>query len=93
MDFVRFVQYAYLMKLRDHIPKTVLDKSWLKPPQIMQQVRTGLWEASRFRGSLLQSQGREPLAFLSGGGFSLGCWEGGGHALEMLGLASSSEVS
>ncbi|XP_013925114.1 PREDICTED: unconventional myosin-Ih, partial [Thamnophis sirtalis] len=37
VDFVRFVQYTYLMKLRDHIPKTVLDKSWLKPPEIMQQ--------------------------------------------------------
>ncbi|XP_039218706.1 unconventional myosin-Ih isoform X3 [Crotalus tigris] len=37
VDFVRFVQYAYLVKLRDHIPKTVLDKSWLKPPEIMQQ--------------------------------------------------------
>ncbi|KAM6422890.1 unconventional myosin-Ih isoform 1-T1 [Liasis olivaceus] len=37
VDFVRFVQYAYLMKLRDHIPKTVLDKSWLKPPEIMEQ--------------------------------------------------------
>uniref|UniRef100_A0A670ZYI4 Myosin IH n=1 Tax=Pseudonaja textilis TaxID=8673 RepID=A0A670ZYI4_PSETE len=35
VDFVRFVQYTYLMKLRDHIPKTVLDKSWLKPPEIM----------------------------------------------------------
>ncbi|KAG8145971.1 hypothetical protein E2320_012406 [Naja naja] len=37
VDFVRFVQYTYLMKLRDHIPKTVLGKSWLKPPEIMQQ--------------------------------------------------------
>uniref|UniRef100_A0A670J857 Myosin IH n=1 Tax=Podarcis muralis TaxID=64176 RepID=A0A670J857_PODMU len=38
-DFVRLVQYTYLMKLRDHIPKNVLDKSWLKPPEIMQEVR------------------------------------------------------
>ncbi|XP_053219280.1 unconventional myosin-Ih isoform X6 [Podarcis raffonei] len=36
-DFVRLVQYTYLMKLRDHIPKNVLDKSWLKPPEIMQE--------------------------------------------------------
>ncbi|XP_063171564.1 unconventional myosin-Ih isoform X4 [Candoia aspera] len=36
-DFVRLAQYTYLMKLRDHVPKTVLDKSWLKPPEIMEQ--------------------------------------------------------
>ncbi|XP_061458268.1 unconventional myosin-Ih isoform X2 [Rhineura floridana] len=36
IDFVRFVQYTYLMKLRDHIPKNVLDKSWLSPPEIME---------------------------------------------------------
>ncbi|NWS96514.1 MYO1H protein, partial [Mionectes macconnelli] len=39
-DFVRLAQYKYLMKLRDHLPKNVLDKSWLKPPSILEEVRT-----------------------------------------------------
>lgn len=39
MEFVRLVQYNYLMKLRDHIPKNVLDKSWLQPPSILEEVR------------------------------------------------------
>uniref|UniRef100_A0A8B9NKV0 Myosin IH n=1 Tax=Accipiter nisus TaxID=211598 RepID=A0A8B9NKV0_9AVES len=37
MEFVRLVQYNYLMKLRDHIPKNVLDKSWLQPPSILEE--------------------------------------------------------
>ncbi|XP_044296365.1 unconventional myosin-Ih [Varanus komodoensis] len=36
-DFVRLVQRSYLMKLRDHLPRNVLDKSWLRPPEIMEQ--------------------------------------------------------
>uniref|UniRef100_A0A674HUX0 Myosin IH n=1 Tax=Taeniopygia guttata TaxID=59729 RepID=A0A674HUX0_TAEGU len=38
-DFVRLSQYHYLMKLRDHLPKNVLDKSWLQPPSILEEVR------------------------------------------------------
>uniref|UniRef100_A0A8D2MU84 Myosin IH n=1 Tax=Zonotrichia albicollis TaxID=44394 RepID=A0A8D2MU84_ZONAL len=38
-DFVRLSQYHYLMKLRDHLPKNVLDKSWLRPPSILEEVR------------------------------------------------------
>ncbi|NXP82658.1 MYO1H protein, partial [Ramphastos sulfuratus] len=34
-EFVRLVQYNYLMKLREHLPKNVLDKSWLQPPSIL----------------------------------------------------------
>uniref|UniRef100_A0A8D2PMT3 Myosin IH n=1 Tax=Zosterops lateralis melanops TaxID=1220523 RepID=A0A8D2PMT3_ZOSLA len=36
-DFVRLSQYHYLMKLRDHLPKNVLDKSWLQPPSILEE--------------------------------------------------------
>lgn len=39
IEFVRLVQYNYLMKLRDHVPKNVLDKSWLQPPSILEEVR------------------------------------------------------
>uniref|UniRef100_A0A8C3VG88 Myosin IH n=1 Tax=Catharus ustulatus TaxID=91951 RepID=A0A8C3VG88_CATUS len=38
-DFVRLSQYYYLMKLRDHLPKNVLDQSWLQPPSILEEVR------------------------------------------------------
>nr|XP_005298605.1 unconventional myosin-Ih [Chrysemys picta bellii] len=36
-EFIRFVQYTYLTKLRDHVPKNVLDKNWLKPPAILEE--------------------------------------------------------
>ncbi|XP_075754937.1 unconventional myosin-Ih isoform X3 [Pelodiscus sinensis] len=36
-EFVRFVQYTFLTKLRDHVPKNVLDKNWLKPPAILEE--------------------------------------------------------
>ncbi|KAJ7309855.1 hypothetical protein JRQ81_007929 [Phrynocephalus forsythii] len=36
-DYVRLVQSTYLLKLRDHLPKSILDKNWLKPPEIMQE--------------------------------------------------------
>uniref|UniRef100_A0A8B9TQQ3 Myosin IH n=1 Tax=Anas platyrhynchos TaxID=8839 RepID=A0A8B9TQQ3_ANAPL len=37
IEFVRLVQYKYFMKLRDHVPKNVLDKSWLRPPSILEE--------------------------------------------------------
>ncbi|XP_038229502.1 unconventional myosin-Ih isoform X10 [Dermochelys coriacea] len=36
-EFISFVQYTYLRKLRDHVPKNVLDKNWLKPPAILEE--------------------------------------------------------
>uniref|UniRef100_A0A8C3JZR2 Myosin IH n=1 Tax=Calidris pygmaea TaxID=425635 RepID=A0A8C3JZR2_9CHAR len=39
IEFVQLVQYKYFMKLRDHVPKNVLDKSWLQPPSILEEVR------------------------------------------------------
>ncbi|XP_053861970.1 unconventional myosin-Ih isoform X1 [Malaclemys terrapin pileata] len=36
-EFISFVQYTYLTKLRDHVPKNVLDKNWLKPPAILEE--------------------------------------------------------
>uniref|UniRef100_A0A8C5UGR8 Myosin IH n=1 Tax=Malurus cyaneus samueli TaxID=2593467 RepID=A0A8C5UGR8_9PASS len=48
-DFVRLSQYYYLLKLRDHLPKNVLDKSWLQPPSILEEVRVsgGFWGSGR----------------------------------------------
>ncbi|XP_063795200.1 unconventional myosin-Ih [Pseudophryne corroboree] len=31
-NFLRLMHYNYLWKLKDHVPKNVLDKSWLTPP-------------------------------------------------------------
>uniref|UniRef100_A0A8C4JHK7 Myosin IH n=1 Tax=Dromaius novaehollandiae TaxID=8790 RepID=A0A8C4JHK7_DRONO len=42
VEFVRLVQYTYFMKLRDHLPKNVLDKSWLQPPSILEEVSSML---------------------------------------------------
>uniref|UniRef100_A0A8C8S4R4 Myosin IH n=1 Tax=Pelusios castaneus TaxID=367368 RepID=A0A8C8S4R4_9SAUR len=39
-EFVRFVQYTYLTKLKDHVPKSVLDQNWLKAPATLEEVRT-----------------------------------------------------
>uniref|UniRef100_A0A452GVL3 Uncharacterized protein n=1 Tax=Gopherus agassizii TaxID=38772 RepID=A0A452GVL3_9SAUR len=36
-EFINFVQYTYLRKLRDHVPNNVLDKNWLKPPAILEE--------------------------------------------------------
>eukprot|EP00062_Callorhinchus_milii_P016341 gi/632967534/ref/XP_007900031.1/ PREDICTED: unconventional myosin-Ih isoform X2 [Callorhinchus milii] len=36
-DFLAFTRSNYLLKLRSQLPKTVLDKSWLKPPAIMEK--------------------------------------------------------
>ncbi|XP_063312518.1 unconventional myosin-Ih [Pelobates fuscus] len=34
-DFIGIMQYNYLWKLRDHVPKHVLDKTWLNPPKAL----------------------------------------------------------
>ncbi|XP_032661317.2 unconventional myosin-Ih [Chelonoidis abingdonii] len=36
-EFINFVQFTYLTKLRDHVPNNVLDKNWLKPPAILEE--------------------------------------------------------
>ncbi|KAM4809159.1 unconventional myosin-Ih [Rhinophrynus dorsalis] len=36
-DFLSLVHYNYLWKLRDHVPKNVLDKNWLTPPSAMEK--------------------------------------------------------
>lgn len=41
-QFVVLVRKNYILNLRYHIPKTVLDKSWLRPPGILENVRTHL---------------------------------------------------
>ncbi|XP_060048547.1 unconventional myosin-Ih [Erinaceus europaeus] len=37
-DFIGLVQKNYILNLRYHVPKNVLDKSWLRPPGILQNV-------------------------------------------------------
>jgi hypothetical protein len=41
-EFIVFVRRNYILNLRYHVPKDVLDKSWLRPPGILENVRTGL---------------------------------------------------
>ncbi|XP_041084118.1 unconventional myosin-Ih-like isoform X1 [Polyodon spathula] len=36
-EYLNFAQYNYLTRLREHLPKHVLDKTWLKPPAIMEK--------------------------------------------------------
>uniref|UniRef100_A0A8D0GTP6 MYO1H protein n=1 Tax=Sphenodon punctatus TaxID=8508 RepID=A0A8D0GTP6_SPHPU len=36
-EYLQLVQYTYLMKLRDHVPKNVLDKNWLQPPFVLEE--------------------------------------------------------
>ncbi|KAM5191666.1 unconventional myosin-Ih [Mantella aurantiaca] len=36
-DFLRLMYYSYLCRLKDHVPKNVLDKSWLTPPSAMKK--------------------------------------------------------
>ncbi|XP_038619759.1 unconventional myosin-Ih [Tachyglossus aculeatus] len=35
-EFLSFVRKSYLLKLRNHVPKNVLDKNWLQPPAILE---------------------------------------------------------
>lgn len=37
-----FVRKNYILNLRYHVPKNVLDKRWLRPPGILQNVRIPL---------------------------------------------------
>nr|DBA22861.1 TPA: hypothetical protein GDO54_013853 [Pyxicephalus adspersus] len=37
-DFLRLMYYNYLCRLKDYVPKNVLDKSWLSPPSAMEKV-------------------------------------------------------
>uniref|UniRef100_A0A8C9VJN6 Myosin IH n=1 Tax=Scleropages formosus TaxID=113540 RepID=A0A8C9VJN6_SCLFO len=39
-EYLTFVRHNYLTRLKDHLPKTVLDKStWLTPPPVVKEVR------------------------------------------------------
>lgn len=39
-EYLAYVRHSYLTRLRENLPKTVLEKdSWLTPPPIMQEVR------------------------------------------------------
>ena len=36
--FIHFTRYNYLIRLRDNLPKTVLDKSWIDAPKLVKEV-------------------------------------------------------
>ncbi|KAM4827145.1 unconventional myosin-Ih isoform 1-T1 [Thomomys bottae] len=36
-EFILFVRKNYILKLRNHVPSSVLDKSWLQPPVILER--------------------------------------------------------
>lgn len=42
--FIGYTRYNYLQKVKENLPKSVLDKSWPKPPQIMEEVSRQLQE-------------------------------------------------
>lgn len=37
--FIHFTRYNYLIRLRDNLPVTVLDKSWINAPRLVKEVR------------------------------------------------------
>ena len=38
-EYLAFVRHNYLMRLKDNLPKSVLDRhTWLTPPPIMKEV-------------------------------------------------------
>uniref|UniRef100_A0A8C8S4P2 Myosin IH n=1 Tax=Pelusios castaneus TaxID=367368 RepID=A0A8C8S4P2_9SAUR len=49
-EFVRFVQYTYLTKLKDHVPKSVLDQNWLKAPATLEELQQKVIASAIFRG-------------------------------------------
>ncbi|XP_069817480.1 unconventional myosin-Ih isoform X3 [Dendropsophus ebraccatus] len=36
-EFLCMMHYNYIVKLKDHVPKNVLDKTWLQPPKAMEK--------------------------------------------------------
>ncbi|KAL8180013.1 UNVERIFIED_CONTAM: Unconventional myosin-Ih, partial [Gekko kuhli] len=46
-DYVKLTRYTYIMKLRDHLPKTVLDQTWLQPPALLQETSEHLKKLCR----------------------------------------------
>lgn len=36
--FIHFTRYNYLIRLRDNLPKSVLDKRWPSAPKLVQEV-------------------------------------------------------
>lgn len=44
-EFVVLVRKNYILNLRYHVPKSVLDQSWLRPPGILENV-SGKWDAA-----------------------------------------------
>lgn len=59
-EFIVFVRKTYILNLRYHVPKNVLDKSWLRPPGILENVRTSLRLMWQVTWALM-----EPLYFCS----------------------------
>ncbi|KAI4568908.1 hypothetical protein MJG53_014526 [Ovis ammon polii x Ovis aries] len=49
-DFIVFVRKNYILNLRHHVPKNVLDKSWLRPPGILGTMQEKVVTSEIFRG-------------------------------------------
>ncbi|EPQ09855.1 Myosin-Ih [Myotis brandtii] len=49
-EFVVFVRKNYILNLRYHVPKNVLDKRWLRPPGILQNMQQKAVASAVFRG-------------------------------------------
>ncbi|KAM7332177.1 hypothetical protein ACRRTK_008885 [Alexandromys fortis] len=49
-EFVVLVRKNYILNLRYHVPKTVLDQSWLRPPGILENMQQKVVTSEIFRG-------------------------------------------
>ncbi|KAI4536357.1 hypothetical protein MG293_013749 [Ovis ammon polii] len=49
-DFIVFMRKNYILNLRHHVPKNVLDKSWLRPPGILGTMQEKVVTSEIFRG-------------------------------------------
>ncbi|KAK1806296.1 hypothetical protein P4O66_000171 [Electrophorus voltai] len=50
-EYLAFVRQSYLMRLRDNLPKTVLDKNtWLSPPPVMTELQIKVVTSAIFKG-------------------------------------------
>ncbi|KAH0516928.1 Unconventional myosin-Ih [Microtus ochrogaster] len=49
-EFVVLVRKNYILNLRYHVPKTVLDQSWLRPPGILENMQQKVITSEIFRG-------------------------------------------
>lgn len=64
-DYLAYVRHSYLTRLKENLPKTLLEKdSWLTPPPILQDVSDALVSEGRFlkKYHIIEAT-RHPYAF------------------------------